>query len=368
MKFILPAEAVGTHRRHRLRGKFLLETAGGLLIGLLLSMAASADYSAHPAAQEVVDTLVEQHGFTRAEVLAVLAQANVEPAILKSMANAAEKTKTWTAYRDGFLNPLRIRKGAEFLKQYSSYLDQIEERYGVPREIIAAILGVETNFGGYTGNAKVLDALATLAFDHPSRGRFFRSELVEFIVLSRERGWAPAEQKGSYAGAMGWSQFMPSNYRRLAVDGDGDGHIDLHDPEDAMASIANYFVHHGWQREAPVASRAAVRHDFDVAAINESLQPLATVAALNDAGFFPQDNVEPERPATVVRFNDADGDEFWLGYQNFYVISRYNPRAKYAMAVYQLSQSIARAYRQQQSRSQTAALQRAVTTLGEATE
>lgn len=311
------------------------------LIGVLvLPTKAAADYSNHPAAQALIDGLVSEHGFTAEQVKAVLAEADTEQRILDSMTNAAEKTKTWTAYRRSFLSPIRITQGVKFLAEYDSVLDQVEQQYGVPREIITAILGVETNYGGYTGKASVLDALATLAFEHPRRSRFFTSELAEFIVLCREQQWSAEQRLGSYAGAMGMSQFMPSNYRRLAVDGNGDGQVDLFEPVDAIYSIANYFVHHGWVLNGPVTSRAAVNVDFDASVIGKGLKPNYSVEALKLAGYHPQDQPPAEEKARVIRFNDTDGDEFWLGYQNFYVISRYNPRSKYAMAVYQLSQAI----------------------------
>ncbi|HCX26478.1 MAG TPA: lytic murein transglycosylase B [Cellvibrionales bacterium] len=311
-----------------------------LFAALSLSSLASADYSEHPSAQALIDTLVSEHDFTVEQVKAVLVEADTQQRILDSMTNAAEKTKTWTAYRRSFLSPIRITQGVKFLAKHEQIFDQVEQQYGVPREIITAIVGVETNYGGYTGKASVLDALATLAFEHPRRSRFFTSELVEFIVLCREQQWSPEQQLGSYAGAMGMSQFMPSNYRRLAVDGNGDGQVDLFEPVDAIHSIANYFVHHGWETEGRVTSRAAVSAEFDTSVIGKSIKPNRSVEDLALAGYHPQDQVPAERQARVIRFNDADGDEFWLGYQNFYVISRYNPRSKYAMAVYQLSQSI----------------------------
>lgn len=299
-----------------------------------------ADYSEHPAAQALIDGLVSDHGFTVEQVKTILTEADTEQRILDSMTNAAEKTKTWTAYRRSFLSPIRISQGVKFLAKHEHTFDQVEQQYGVPREIITAILGVETNYGGYTGKANVLDALATLAFEHPRRSRFFTAELAEFIVLCREQQWSAEQQLGSYAGAMGMSQFMPSNYRRLAVDGNGDGQVDLFEPIDAIHSIANYFVHHGWQLNGPVTSRAAVSIDFDASVIGKGLKPNHSVEALRLAGYHPQSQPPADIKARVVRFNDADGDEFWLGYQNFYVISRYNPRSKYAMAVYQLSQAI----------------------------
>ena len=318
------------------------------ILALSLALVASlvrADYSAHPAAEGVIQQLVDKHQFSAEEVRVILAQANTEQRILDSMANAAEKTKTWTAYRNSFLSEFRIKQGAKFLEQHAGLLAKTQREYGVPPQVVAAIMGVETNYGSYTGKANVLDALATLAFEHPRRGKFFTSELVEFIVLCREQGWQANQPLGSYAGAMGMSQFMPSNYRKLAVDGNGDGRVDLHDVADAAPSIANYLRHHGWQPGELVATRAAVHAGFNKSVIGSGLKPNYSVQELEAAGFFSQRKLPKEQRARVVRFNDADGDEFWLGLQNFYAISRYNPRAKYAMAVYLLSEEVRREHR-----------------------
>lgn len=305
---------------------------------------ANADYSEHEKAQAVIDVLVSQHGFTAEEVKSILAAASTEQRILDSMANAAEKTKTWTAYRTGFLRESRIRSGAEFFHTHRELFNQAERDYGVSAWVITAILGVETNYGGYTGKANVLNALATLAFDHPRRGRFFTSELVEYLVLAREQGWDPSAQQGSYAGAMGMTQFMPSNYRKLAVDGDANGEVNLFEVEDAIPSVANYLRHHGWQPGEPVATRAAVRKDFDETLIGKGLKPNHSVHKLEEGGFYAQQKIDAGKNARVIRFRDEDGDEFWLGLQNFYSISRYNPRSKYAMAVYLLSEEIRAQY------------------------
>lgn len=312
------------------------------LLGTGCIASALADYSQHPAAAPVIATLVEDHGMSRDEVMQILANASTEQRILDSMANAAEKTKTWTAYRSSFLTPVRIDGGVDFLREYAQILQQVEQEYGVPRQVIAAIVGVETNYGGYTGKANVLNALATLAFEHPRRTKFFSSELVEYIVLCTEQGWQADQQLGSYAGAMGMSQFMPSNYRKLAIDGDENGVADLHHPTDAIHSVANYLTHHGWQSGELVAARAAVNEGFDPVVIGRGLRPNFSLDELSSRGYHSQRAVEGATMARVVRFNDADGDEFWLGFNNFYVISRYNPRSKYALAVYLLSEEILR--------------------------
>jgi len=311
-----------------------------------------ADYSKHEKAQAVIDVLVSQHSFNAEEVKTILASASTEQRILDSMANAAEKTKTWTAYRTSFLRESRIRNGAEFFHTHRALFKQAEQDYGVSAWVITAILGVETSYGGYTGQANVLNALATLAFDHPRRGRYFSSELVEYLVLAREQGWDPSAQLGSYAGAMGMAQFMPSNYRKLAVDGNADGDVNLFHVQDAIPSVANYLRHHGWQPGELIATRAAVRKDFDETLIGKGLKPNHSIDKLEEGGFYSQKKVDASRKARVIRFNDDDGDEFWLGLQNFYSISRYNPRSKYAMAVYLLSEEIRAQYTRSYAKSE----------------
>lgn len=307
---------------------------------ILLSFNSFGDYSNHPHSEYVIQKLVSQYNFNEREVKSILSAAETDNKILESMTNASEKTKTWNKYRQSFLSSFRIKKGKYFLEEYSEVFDQVEKIYGVPRFIITAILGVETNYGGYTGKANVLNALSTLAFEHPRRSDFFTSELIEYIVLCREKAWQPNERLGSYAGAMGMSQFMPSNYRSLAIDGDSDGKVDLFEPIDAIYSIANYLVHHGWQPNEPITSRASVSNNFDSSIIGRGLKPNRKITEIESAGIYPQGKISKDIMARVIRFNDSDGDEFWLGYQNFYVISRYNPRAKYAMAVYLLSKEI----------------------------
>jgi membrane-bound lytic murein transglycosylase B len=226
------------------------------------------------------------------------------------------------------------------MQKHSETLARAERDYGVPPEIITAIIGVETNYGGYTGKASVLNSLSTLAFEHPRRSPFFTSELENYLLLVRERGWQADEKLGSYAGAMGLGQFMPSNYRTLAVDFNDDGIADLFNPVDAIGSVANYFKHHGWVSDEPVAATAIVLEGFDTNEANRSLRPSKTVADLAELGYLSTVAFEPDAKAIAMRFSGLAGDEYWIGLANFYVISRYNPRQKYAMAVYQLSQEI----------------------------
>jgi len=319
----------------------LLSTAMCSVAMLAASTLSHADYSEHPAASAVINQLQNEYGFEKQEVIEILRAAKTEQRILDSMANAAEKTKTWTAYKNSFVVTQRVTQGVAFYQQHRALLLSAEQKYGVPAAVITAIMGIETNYGGYTGKANVLNALSTLAFEHPSRSKFFTSELVQYIVLCREQGWQPDLRTGSYAGAMGMTQFMPSNYRRLAVDGDQDGHVDLFKPADAIFSVANYLAHHGWKNGQPVTFEASLPADFDHSLIGRGLKPNHSYAKLHEAGVTTAASLAPDTLARIVRFNDADGDEAWLGLQNFYVISRYNPRAKYAMVVHLLSEEIA---------------------------
>jgi len=308
---------------------------------LALATTARADYSEHPRAQALIDDMVVRYGMDRAGLEANLRQADRLPQVLESMTKAAEKTKTWPEYRAHFLREERIAAGVRFRALYRDALDRAEQRYGVPPEMIVAILGVETNYGSFTGRTSVLDALATLAFEHPTRGDFFTSELEQYLLLVHERGWQAEALTGSYAGAMGFSQFMPSNYRTLAVDFDGDGTVDLNDPVDAIGSVANYFRHHGWRPGDAVTLQLRAGAGHDASRVAADLKPESTVGAIAAAGFTAPVALPPDTPAALIVMDGGDlADEYWLGLQNFYVISRYNPRSKYALAVYLLSEEI----------------------------
>ena len=314
------------------------------LAALLLGASASlawADYSQHPLAQGFVDEMVKKHGFKPEEVRTWLKQAEKKQAILDAMSRPAEKTKTWKEYRPIFIQQLRVTRGVEFWADNQAALTRAEETYGVPPEIIVAIIGVETNYGKNTGSYYVLDALSTLAFDYPPRAPFFRSELEHFLVLTREHDQSPARFKGSYAGAMGFGQFMPSSYRNFAVDFTGDGYADIwENPTDAIGSVANYFKAHGWQQGKPVTLKANYHTKAQAPVFNEILPPKKTVADWKKQGLAPVGQVNAGTPALALQFDGAKGLEYWLGLPNFYVITRYNRSPMYAMAVYQLSQEI----------------------------
>ena len=279
-------------------------------------------------------------------VRAGLAQAVFKQNIIDAMTRPAEAVKPWRDYRPIFLTQKRIDGGRAFHAAHRADLDRIAAQTGVPAEMIVAIIGVETMYGGNTGKYRVLDALSTLAFGYPKRAPFFAAELAQLFALAQEEHFDPAAPTGSYAGAMGWGQFMPSSWRNWGRDGDGDGRRDLvADPDDVFASIANYFVAHGWQRGAPVAGRADKAMDVPdfVPPDPKALDPVYPLAFLESQGYRLR-NGEPRADGAVVVALDGDaGREYWLGYRNFYVITRYNRSPMYAMAVWQLAQAIAAA-------------------------
>ena len=267
---------------------------------------------------------------------------NLEPQrnILKAISTPAEHTLTWREYRPIFLGDERINAGKKFLKTYADTLQRAEDVYGVPTEIIAAIIGVETFYGKHTGKHGALESLATLAFDYPPRSKFFSEELEAFLILSSEEGWDPLERKGSYAAAMGFPQFISSSYRAYAVDFDGDGKRDLiNSVEDAIGSVGNYLAVHGWKSGEPIASRwkTTTSNAAEVAKLKrKSLKPKISVQTVLDLGF----DVAGTEPVSVMPLNGKNGTETWVGYKNFYVITRYNHSRLYAMAVMQLAQQL----------------------------
>lgn len=304
------------------------------------------DYSSHAKASAFIKTMVDKHQFDRDYVVKVLASAEKKQAILDAIARPAEKTKPWHEYREIFLKPERIAGGVKFWNENKTVLEQIADEYGVAPEIIVAIIGVETRYGTYMGNYRVIDALTTLGFDYPPRGQFFTGQLEEFFLLVREQQQNPLEFKGSYAGAMGYGQFIPSSYRSFAVDYDGDHFADIwNNKHDAIASIANYFKAHGWQHSEPVAEPAARQAMFPSKLLNPRTRPKTSAQELAKLGFTPKARKAiTQKPAIALQFEGVKGDEYWLGYNNFYVITRYNRSHLYALAVFQLSQEIATAY------------------------
>ncbi|TGD74241.1 lytic murein transglycosylase B [Mangrovimicrobium sediminis] len=311
-----------------------------------LSCARDTNYADNPAALALVDELVAEEGFGREELLALMADARRQESVLAAIARPAEKAKPWYEYREIFLTERRVNEGVAFYREHREVLERAARETGVPAEIILAIIGVETHYGRIAGSYRVLDALSTLAFDYPRRSEFFTSELKNFLILAREQGMDPRALKGSYAGAMGYGQFMPSSFRAYAVDFDGDGKADIwNNPADAVGSVANYFVEHGWTPGATVVVPARLEGELPTEMMSEgrSLKPRYEVADFIAAGLKPELDIEPKQEAIGIQFELEEGYEYWLGLHNFYVITRYNHSAKYAMSVYQLSQRLAAA-------------------------
>ena len=287
-----------------------------LFITLIFNLSIFADYSIHKDSKKVIDELVTKHGFERAYVIEVLKDAKKRRTALSSVAKPAEKTKTWDDYKAIFLKKKRIVDGKKFIKKNINTLERAEKEFGVPKEIITAILGVETNFGNNMGSYRVIDSLTTLGFDDPRRSKFFRSELIQLFLLTRENNLDILKIKGSYAGAMGYSQFISSSYRAYAIDYDGDGYVDLFNSiEDAIGSIANYLKRHGWKKEGKIVVQTFPN---------------------NVRKFYkPHESLTQFIPLTFVE----NGQELhFIGDDNFRAIARYNISDVYAMAVYYLSE------------------------------
>jgi membrane-bound lytic murein transglycosylase B len=297
--------------------------------------------------QFIVET-AKKYAISEGYIRETLAKAEYKQSIVNAMSRPAEATKTWAQYRPIFITDGRISQGRVFLSDNSASLEKITNEYGVPSEIIVSIMGVETGWGGNMGSHRVLDALYTLAFYYPvidgkfnsARTAFFTDELSQFFALCQEEGFDILDVKGSYAGAMGLGQFMPSSYRKYAKDGDGDGKRNLFtSKQDAFASIANYFIGFGWQTGKPTFVRATENANA-VAFKPENWEANYSLKDLQNKGYVPNQPA-PNLPVTLLTLEGAQGAEYWIGYKNFWVITRYNRSPMYAMSVFQLSQEIA---------------------------
>jgi membrane-bound lytic murein transglycosylase B len=289
-----------------------------------------------------IDDVAERNSLGRETLRELLAQAVPQPKIIELISKPAEKVAPWWQYRERFLTEERISRGVRFWQENREQLERISRERGVPPEYIVAIIGVETSYGRITGRYRVLDALATLAFDYPPRSEFFRKELEEFVLLARENELDPLTTTGSYAGAMGAPQFMPSSYRRYAVDGGDDRTSDLWASwPDVFASVANYFREHGWETGGPVVVQARLAPDpvFQINTRNLDLDQ--TVASLNASGVQIDLPLAEATPALLISAEQRDGPAYRVGFKNFHVITRYNRSARYAMAVNDLAEVIA---------------------------
>nr|WP_250340681.1 lytic murein transglycosylase B [Luteibacter flocculans] len=310
-----------------------------MIVFPLLSATAFAE--THPGQDQLVREVAKDTGKSRASLNALLDGAKKQQAILDAISRPAEG-KPWRDYRPIFLTEQRIAAGADFYREHRALLDGIGKRYGVPPEYIVAIVGVETFYGRNTGKWKVLDALTTLAFYYPKRAPFFREQLKVLLELPPNHlGGSLDTLTGSYAGAQGWGQFMPSSIRDWGVDCDHDGRIDMKGSMgDIFASVANYFSQHGWEAGGPIAIRAQPDRRAVPPEVPKDWRPVAPIESFVANGFAPLQHVNPGRDAQLVRLDGPNGDEYWFVFQNFYVITTYNRSPMYAMAVDQLAQAI----------------------------
>lgn len=305
---------------------------------------ASGSYAERPEAIGFAQAMQEKHGFDSNQLLSVLDRARREPRVLELIRPPATPgARSWQRYRARFLESRRIAGGLAFWQEHERTLQDAAERYGVPPEIVVAIIGVETFYGRNTGNFETLSALATLAFDYPPRASLFTRELEQLFLLAREQGRDPDSYYGSYAGAIGYPQFLPGSIRSYAVDFDGNGHVDFdNDPADAIGSVAHYLAQHGWIRDAAVAVPALLSPETNAQVlVDAGIEPTLTAAQLAGSGVTPASANPPDAPATLVDLaTPGAATEYWLGYRNFYAITRYNKSSFYAMAVFQLARAL----------------------------
>lgn len=310
----------------------------GLLV-LLSSTIASADdrFVNRPDVQSFINMMVNKHHFNRYELVQLFSVVKIRPRIMQSVRKPLE-AQPWSSYQSVFINESHIRQGVEFWDRNQEALERAERIYGVPASIIVATIGVETKYGKNKGEYPVIDALANIAFSESSRSNYFRHELEDFLLLAREQHLNPATIRGSYAGAIGQPQFMPSSYRHYAVNFSGNNYIDLtNNTYDIIGSIANYYQKHGWKTNQPVAIQTmAERNQYRFLLNNKPSQRLSP-DELAEYGLHPYMQIPPNQKVKVIQLQGARGEEYWVGLNNFDVIKRYNPSNLYAMAVYQLS-------------------------------
>ena len=315
-----------------------------LPITLLLMVCASALAidTDRPEVQHFIEHMAESYSFDREMLESVLINATSQQSILDAISRPAERTKEWHEYRNIFITSERIEAGAEFWRKNKEDLEQISENTGVSVEIIVGIIGVETYFGRITGSYRVIDALTTLAFDYPPRSSFFVRELEQFLLLAREEGMDPTTATGSYAGAMGRPQFMPSSYRAYAVDSTNDGKRDIwKNWPDVIGSIANYLVRHGWISGNPIVTPAALGSQWGGETPANTLTPKETVASLSRQGVVFSTKLSGDAKSQLITLMGDHGEEVWVAFHNFFVITRYNRSVMYALAVHQVGQKIA---------------------------
>ena len=320
-------------RRLLLLVVFNLMPAGSVL-------ANTGNYANRAEVSEFIEEMVAE-GFNQAQLTDLFAEAEYKQSIIDAISRPAERTLTWKQYQDIFLTDLRRKRGNQFMTENADALKAAEDKFGVPAEVVTAIIGVETMYGRIRGSYRVIDSLATLAFDYPPRSTFFRGELKHFLRLVREEGQDARDPTGSYAGAMGYGQFISSSYRSYAIDFDGDGTRDIwNNKTDAIGSVANYLFKHGWQRNELITVEVSSPTQVVEDVFNISLAPSSTVESMSNIGVRSRIEIDANTAVSPMVLDGKKGEEYWLGMQNFYVITRYNHSKLYAMAVFQLSEKL----------------------------
>jgi len=318
-------------------------------VGPYHATALSGDYADYPTLNQFIEQMAQKHGYHREYLNGLFSQAKRKQWTLDYLSKSDQGLKSkpgkgaWTRYRAQFLDDSHINGGVVFWQKHQRALQQASRQYGVPAEYILGIMAVETSFGGNVGNHRVIDALTTLSFDYQRRGEYFRSELENFLLMTGNEAIDPSKPLGSFAGAMGLGQFMPSSFLQWAVDFNGDGRRDLWNPEDAIGSIANYFAQHGWQAGQPVVS--ATRGSYvGIDNLSPGIDSQYSLSILSQAGIEPAGICNCDYPLRLLLLRHTNRDEYLLGHPNFYVITRYNHSTHYAMAVHEVAQEIKRRY------------------------
>ena len=314
------------------------------LLALAAAPAQALELGEYPDLRRFVDEMVERHGLARGMLNRLFEEVELKPAVVHAMERPREGLP-WHEYRQSFLDEPHIRDGARYWKKHAAALVRAYGQYGVPPEVVLGILGVETHFGRNRGSYRVIDALTTLTVDYPPRAEFFRRELEEFLLLARELKRDPRSLRGSYAGAIGIPQFIPSSYRRYAVDFDGDGRRDLiGNPSDAIGSVANFLKVHGWRAGEPLWDETRLEGTGFGFIEQLGAKPVLSLEELIRYGVFPVHHVDGERRAALISLEGENGPIYRIGYHNFYVITRYNRSKRYAMAVTELGEEIRQRY------------------------
>jgi len=312
------------------------------LMAMFISQSIYTDYSSKEETIQFIEYMNEKHDYDKSYLNSVFKNAAYQDKVVRIMNKQPEGTMTWQRYKGIMVNDSRISAGQEFIGRFKQELKRAEKIYGVPAEIIASIIGIETRYGRIKGNIKVIDSLSTLAFDYPSRSKFFKIQLEEFLLLSREENFDPETIKGSIAGAMGYGQFMPDSYRDYAVDFDNDGIRDiLNNPVDAIGSVANFLNKKGkWRPNTPVAIKAfAVK---EMQSIKSSFKPHMTSIDLEKFGLGANEAIPNNLKFVPISLELEEGYEYWLGFDNYQSISRYNRSKLYVMAVFEFSNALSK--------------------------